>query len=216
MSLSGDGYRYPLAAHGNGGYPGMPSAQPSGRPTHRQRTRRGGDGPSSPPPFGVSIPGAAGRRAEALARLVERHLEELHFSFDREPLVDVAGFLIVEGPYRAIVSASDLDAAARLRLALHCLGHLALGHVDASQLSLTYEFRDRWRLPPAQQAREAAADAWADALLAALTAPAPMPPRYQPALRQALRRLGVPRGYARACLARLRTALAPATAEVAG
>ena len=65
----------------------------------------------------------------------------------------------------------------------------------------TYEFRDRWRLAPAQQAREAAADAWADALLAALTAPAPAPPRYQPALRQALRRLGVPRGYARACLA---------------
>jgi hypothetical protein len=30
-----------------------------------------------------------------------------------------------------------------------------------------------------------------------------------------LRRLGVPRGYARACLARLRAALAPAAAEVA-
>ena len=214
MSLNGDGYRYPLAARGNGGHERMPSLQPSGRPTHHQRTRRGGEGPNSPPPFGVFEP-AAGPRAEALARLVERHLEELHFSFDREPLVDVAGFLIAEGPYRAIVAASDLDAPTRLRLSLHCLGHLALGHVDAHQLSLTYEFRDRWRLAPAQQAREAAADAWADALLAALTAPAPVPPRYQPALRQALRRLGIPRGYARACLARLRAALAPTAAEVA-
>ena len=214
MSLNRDDYRYPVSARGNVTHAGMPLGQPSGRPTYRQRTRRGGEGPSSPSPFGVLAP-AAGPRAEALARLVERHLEELHFSFDREPLVDVAGFLIVEGPYRAIVAASDLDAPARLRLFLHCLGHLALGHVDAQQLSLTYELRDRWRLAPAQQAREAAADAWADALLAALTTPAPVLPRYQPALRQALRRLGVPRGYARACLARLRAALAPAAAEVA-
>jgi len=141
-----------------------------------------------------------------VVRLVERHLEELRFSFAREPLVDLAGFWIREGPCRAIVVVADLDPLARVRFYLHCLGHLALGHGDDRPLTLTYEYRDRWRLSPAQQAREAAADAWALALLAAPAAHSSAP-RFQPTIRRSLRNLGLPRGYARACLARLRAAL---------
>src|SRR2546430_789886 len=112
-------------------------------------------------------------RAEQAERLLRRHLEELRFSFGEEPLVDLAGFLISENGCHAILVAADLDARARIFLYLHCLGHLALGHVPARQLAVTYEFRDRWRHPPHQQARETAADQWALRLLQQLLDPTP-------------------------------------------
>jgi hypothetical protein len=141
------------------------------------------------------------------------HLEELHFSFGEDPLVDVAGLLISEDGCHAIIAATDLDAAARIPLYLHCLGHLALGHLEQPHLTLFYEFRDRWRLPPQLQAREAAADQWARALLTSTIAPLE-PSRHRSRARLAeLRNLRLPHGFLRACHARLSTALQTASPD---
>jgi len=142
-----------------------------------------------------------------LERLLRRHLEELRFTFGDEPLDDLQGFLICEDGNRALIAAADLGPDARSFLYLHCLGHLALGHVDGTRLSVTYEFRDRWRLPPAEQAREAAADAWAHQLLAYALAPQHGPAPGPRAIRHQLGALRLPPGYLRACLQRLRAAL---------
>jgi hypothetical protein len=159
-------------------------------------------------------PPAAPVSIEDLERLLRHHLEELHFSFGDEPLVDLAGLLICEGDCRAIITAADLDPAARLFCYLHCLGHLALGHVDPRRLTLTYEFRDRWRLPPHLQARETAADQWALGLLDAAhgaSSELTTPSRYP--LRPALRNLRIPCGFLRACLTRLRAGLQATSPE---
>src|SRR5262245_9464612 len=148
-------------------------------------------------------------RAEEAERLLRRHLEELRFSFGEEPLVDLAGFLIAENGCHAIVVAADLDAPARIFLYLHCLGHLALGHVPEPTLAVTYEFRDRWRLPPDQQARETAADQWALRLLQRLLDPTPQASSpFQRGVLQEVHRLPLPRGFLRACRGRLRAAAA--------
>jgi hypothetical protein len=152
--------------------------------------------PTSPP----ADPGAV-----HLEHLLRRHLEELRFTFGDEPLDDLQGFLICENGNRALITAADLDPYARIFLYLHCLGHLALGHVDGEHLSVSYEFRDRWRLPPHEQAREAAADAWALTLLAAAQSPnSSSSPR---AIRHQVGALRIPRGFLRACLQRLREAV---------
>jgi hypothetical protein len=145
--------------------------------------------------------------AASLEALLRRHLEELRFTFGDEPLDDLGGFLICEDGNRALITASDLDAPARILLYLHCLGHLALGHVDGDRLSVTYEFRDRWRLAPAEQVREAAADEWALRLLAAAQAPESAASSRPGAIRQQLGALRLPPGFLRACLQRLHTAL---------
>jgi len=144
--------------------------------------------------------------AANLEALLRRHLEELRFTFGDEPLDDLSGFLICEDGNRALIAASDLDACTRISLYLHCLGHLALGHLDGEHLSVTYEFRDRWRLAPPEQVREAAADVWALRLLVAAQSPAAAmcAPRV---LRQQLGALRLPPGFLRACLQRLRSAL---------
>jgi hypothetical protein len=141
-------------------------------------------------------------------------LEELRFTFGDEPLDDLQGFLICENGNRALITAADLDPHARIVLYLHCLGHLALGHVDGEHLSVTYEFRDRWRLPPHEQAREAAADAWALGLLAAAQTPTDSKNESIRAIRRQIGALRLPPGYLRACLQRLRAALAAAPALV--
>ena len=146
---------------------------------------------------------------ERVEALLKRHLEELHFSFGDEPLVDLEGFLICEDGCRAIIAAEDLDPCRRIFLYLHCLGHLALGHIDERRLSLTYELRDRWRLPPHLQARETAADAWALRLLdqPRESAGRRANPFRQPVL-QELRNLRMPPGFSHACLERHRADLA--------
>jgi hypothetical protein len=160
-------------------------------------------------------PAAAPVGIEDFERLLRRHLEELHFSFGDEPLVDVAGLLICEHDCRAIITAADLDPAARVFFYLHCLGHLALGHLDQQRLTLTYEFRDRWRLPPHRQAREAAADQWALQLLdAAHAASSEQSFAFRYPLRPALRNLRIPRGFLRACLTRLRAGLQATPPEI--
>src|SRR5262249_47324280 len=142
-------------------------------------------------------------------RLLRRHLEELRFSFGQEPLVDLAGFLIAENGCHAIVVAADLDAPARIFLYLHCLGHLALGHVPEPKLSVAYEFRDRWRLPPDQQARETAADQWALRLPQQLLDPTSQASSLsQRGVLQEVHRLRLRRGFLRACRERLRAAAA--------
>ena len=84
-----------------------------------------------------------------------------------------------------------------------------------SRLSLTYEFRDRWRLPPHLQAREAAADEWAIQFVEQRLAPASGGTSpFRPPTLQALRNLRIPRGFLRACLERLRAAVAAASPDL--
>jgi hypothetical protein len=139
--------------------------------------------------------------------LLRRHLEELRFTFGDEPLDDLQGFLICEDGNRALITARDLNPTARSFLYLHCLGHLALGHVDGERLSVSYEFRDRWRLPPHEQAREAAADDWTFQLLACACAPTALASPAFRAIRRQLGALHLTPGFVRACLHRLRIAL---------
>ena len=149
--------------------------------------------PASPP---LSSP--ADLRVVQFERFLRRHLEELRFTCGDEPLDDLQGFLICENGDRALITAAELDPHARIILYLHCLGHLALGHVDGEHLTVTYEFRDRWRLPPYEQAREAAADGWALALLAAAQAPADSKAGSLRAIRRQIGALRLPPGYLRA------------------
>ena len=173
------------------------------QPSER-RLQRGAEHQAQPP-FPLSVEG-----------LLRHHLEELRFSFGEEPLADLEGFLICEDGCRAIITAADLTPTARIFLYMHCLGHIALGHVDDRRLSVTHEFRDRWRLPPDQQVRETAADDWALSLLAPPPLPiqgAPHPFRH--GTLQELHNLRLPAGYLGACHARLRAALAAQPALVA-
>jgi hypothetical protein len=199
----------------DGSADGLPAAYLTSGGRDPAASHHGGTECSAQPPFAISIashpfapaspPPDSG--AVHLERLLRRHLEELRFTFGDEPLADLEGFLICEDGNRALITAGDLDPYARIFLYLHCLGHLALGHVDGARLSVTYEFRDRWRLPPHEQAREAAADAWALQLLSALSSPTTANCSPQ-AIRQQLGALHLPPGFLRACLQRLRAALA--------
>jgi hypothetical protein len=181
-------------------------APPAGRITKgRPQAHRSHAPIIVPPPFAPASP-SLDASAVHLERLLRRHLEELRFTFGDEPLDDLRGFLICENGNRALITAADLDPHARISLYLHCLGHLALGHVDGDHLSVSYEFRDRWRLPPGEQVREAAADAWARQLIAG--AQRPDGSKASPnAIRHQLGALRLPPGFLRACLQRLHAAL---------
>jgi hypothetical protein len=150
--------------------------------------------------------------AAQVERLLRRHLEELRFSFGEEPLTDLEGFCIAEDGCRAIIVAADLAPIARIFLYLHYLGHLALGHVRDERLSVTHEFRDRWRLPPHQKLRESASDAWALDLLNAhtprSTSSALHPSPFANGILGELRNLRLAAGYLRACHLRLQATLA--------
>jgi hypothetical protein len=104
-------------------------------------------------------------QGELAERMVTVLLRPLRFTIAQEPLDSLQAFLIAENGHRRVVVNAHLPPWARVYYCLHCVGHVAMGHVGDDDLSIRFEVPDRTKLPADRAVEEAEADRWVRVLV---------------------------------------------------